>query len=246
MHTLRTRFAKDIVTEFLPPNKKSQKVVIICSGMPSVPAKKDVMEFFAKKGFWVFYPRYRGTWESGGTFLQKSPHQDVLDVISGITKGFTDFYSKKKFKITPKKLFLMGSSFGGPAVILASNDSRVTKVVALSPVIDWRAQGKTEPLSWLKWFTKEAFGNGYRFNKNSFRKLYSGSFYNPMSQVDKLDGNKLLIIHAKDDKVVPLKPAIRFSKKTGSKMIIIQKGGHLSLSALVKPSMYNKVKKMLK
>ncbi len=66
MYTLRTRFAKDIVCEFLPPSRpqKLDKVVILADGMPSVPSKKSVLEYFSKKGFWVFHPRYRGAWES--------------------------------------------------------------------------------------------------------------------------------------------------------------------------------------
>lgn len=76
----RTRFRNDIVAEFLPPSRpsKKQKLIVLCDGMPSIPRKQSLAEFLAAKGFWVIYPRYRGAWESGGEFLAKSPHQDML------------------------------------------------------------------------------------------------------------------------------------------------------------------------
>ena len=49
--------------------------------MPSIPSKQPLSDFLAAKGFWVIYPRYRGAWESGGEFLAKSPHEDILDVL---------------------------------------------------------------------------------------------------------------------------------------------------------------------
>ena len=88
----RARFASDIVTEFLPPARagKIQKVIILCDGMPSIPRKQPLAEFLSTKGYWVFYPRYRGSWESGGEFLGRSPHLDILDVISGLSKDFRE------------------------------------------------------------------------------------------------------------------------------------------------------------
>ena len=58
----RTRFKKEIVAEFLPPARqgKKQKVIILCDGMSGMPRKQPLMEFLAAKGYWVFYPRYRG------------------------------------------------------------------------------------------------------------------------------------------------------------------------------------------
>jgi hypothetical protein len=72
---------RDIVTEFLPPARtgKRQRAIILCDGMPSIPRKQPLAEFLSAKGYWVFYPRYRGAWESGGEFLARSPHLDILD-----------------------------------------------------------------------------------------------------------------------------------------------------------------------
>ena len=89
MNILRAKFKKEIISEFLPSLRPSKKVIIFCGGMPSYPGKKnDLMEFIAKKGFWIFLPRYRGSWESAGSFLKISPHYDIIDIIDQLPKGF--------------------------------------------------------------------------------------------------------------------------------------------------------------
>lgn len=109
MIILRTRFAKDIVCEYVRPASRSNRVIILCSGMPSYPGRREaLMEFLSSKGYWVFVPRYRGTWESEGEFMRKSPHVDVLDVIKELSTGFTDLWSGKLIKIPRPQINLIG------------------------------------------------------------------------------------------------------------------------------------------
>lgn len=233
----RTVFKKEIICEFLSPVRQSEKpkVVILCSGMPAVPKKDELLYLLAKKGFWVFYPRYRGSWESKGKFLKKSPHLDILDVIDELPRGFKDSRTGKTIKLKPDKLFLIGSSFGGPAAILASKDKRVKKAICMSPVIDWqRQEGTEEPLGWLGEFVKEYFGRAYEFDLKDWKKLKKGNFYNPIAQAGELDGKKIFIIHAKDDKVVSYKPAVRFAKLAGCQLKLLSKGGHLGTKTFLK------------
>lgn len=247
MQISRTKFKKEIISEFLVPIKPSKKVIILCGGMPSYPGKRnDLMEFLVQKGYWVFVPRYRGSWESGGSFLKISPHQDVIDIINELPRGFKDLWSNKKYKIKNPQIYLIGSSFGGPAAILASKNKRVKKAVAFSPVIDWRMESKIEPIDWMEKFTKIAFGNGYRFVNKNWNKLKSGKFYNPISETKSLDGRKLFIIHAKDDEVVYSKSSEDFAKLTGCRFILLKTGGHLSLSNLILPKFWRKIKLFLK
>jgi pimeloyl-ACP methyl ester carboxylesterase len=227
MHILRTRFKQDIVAEFLPPARRgSRKVAIVLDGMPSVPSKRALLEFLSKKGYWAFHSRYRGSWESRGKLFARSPHEDVIDVIDGITTGFRDLWSGTRYKLLPKRLVLIGSSFGGCAAILASRDPRVTSVVAFSPVVDWRAKSKTEPMGKLARFIKEGFGEGYRVAKDGWKKLSRGTFYNPAAAAEEIDGKKLFIVHAKDDDIVSWRSVQRFAKKTGAKLKLLRRGGH--------------------
>jgi dipeptidyl aminopeptidase/acylaminoacyl peptidase len=247
IHILRTRIKREIVAEFLPPATFSNKVIILCGGMPAYPGgKSDVVRFLSEKGYWVFIPRYRGSWESGGSFLRHSPERDALDIIDELPREFRDLWSGKMYKIARPEVYLVGSSFGGAAVILASRDPRVRKAVAFSPVTDWRAETKTEPINKLRAFAREAFGNGYRFAEKDWNKLKTGKFYNPAHEVDSIDGSKLLIIHAKDDKTIYAKSSVDFSKKTGARLVLVPRGGHLSISNVATPKWWREIEKFFK
>lgn len=234
MSICRTRFKNQIVTEFLPPkNKKSGKVMIFCGGVPGVPHKDEVMEFWSEQGYWTFFPRYRGCWESGGSFLAKSPERDVLDVIDSLNRQFKDYWSGSYYKLKAKHITIVGSSFGGPAAILASRDKRVNKVVCLSPVVDWQAEDKADPLNDLYEILRDGYGAAYRVTKTNWNKLAKGNFYNPVKHIKKLNPEKILIFHAKDDKVVRIGPVAKFAYRLGCKFVVLGKGGHLSSSMLM-------------
>jgi alpha-beta hydrolase superfamily lysophospholipase len=134
----RTRFKKEIVAEFLPPARprKTQRVILLCDGMPSVPRKQPLAQFLSQKGYWVFYPRWRGAWESGGQLLEQPPQQDISDIIDELPRGVRETAFGQKFQLTPDEIFVIGGSFGGAAAILSSLDPRVKKVVANCPVVD--------------------------------------------------------------------------------------------------------------
>jgi pimeloyl-ACP methyl ester carboxylesterase len=247
MNIMRTRFGKDIVGEFLPPTRatKKQRVVIMCDGAPSLPSKKQLLEFFSKKGFWVIHFRYRGSWESDGVFLKDSPHLDVLTVIEQLPKGFVDLWNNKKYKLAADQIILLTSSFGGPAVILASPHPKINKVIAVSPLINWQHMGPAEPYPKMIRFFEEAFGNGYRFAQNGWDKLKAGNFYNPIKAVKKVNGTKLLFIHAKDDRTCPYNTTKRFAEATGAKLVTLPRGDHLSSSIIMQPRFYKIFKQFI-
>jgi pimeloyl-ACP methyl ester carboxylesterase len=244
-HTLRTRFKKEILAEFIPPKKPTRRVVIFCDGLPSVPSKAGVLEFFHRRGYWVFYFRYRGTWESGGMFLAGSPDRDVTDIIDQLPKGFTELWGGKRFKVKSPQVSVVGTSFGGCAAILASRDRRVKKAVALSPVVDWRIESKIEPIDFLAKFVEQAFGAVYRCLPEDWNKLKTGYFFNPVAHEDEIDGRKLMIIHAQDDLIVPWKPTAEFAGRVGARLIVVKKGGHLRLAASTRPPFANRVIRFL-
>src|SRR3989344_139957 len=232
-YPLRTRFKKEIVAEFLPPARpgKNQREIVLCDGMPGVPSRRNLMQFLSKKGYWVFHPRYRGAWESDGVFLAKSPHLDILDVIGELNGKIKEVTYGKTFSIKPDEIFVVGGSFGGPAAILSSLDPRVKKVIANCPVVDWPATKKAEKAetsnkSYVA-YLREAFGNGYRVSDKNWNKLYSGKFYNPMHHVKDIDPFKIMMFHAKDDPIVPWKTVAKFSKMTGVKLKLLNRGGHI-------------------
>lgn len=235
----RTRFKKQIVAEFLPParRRKADRVVVLCDGMPGMPRKQPLAEFLSRKGYWVFYPRYRGAWESDGQFLARSPHEDILDVIGELPKGVTELSFGKKYLLNPNEIFVIGGSFGGAASILCSLDRRVKRVIANCPVVDWSIlreseKAETSNPSYAA-YIRQAFGNGYRLSERNWKKLYSGTFYNPMHHVAEIDPLKLMMFHAKDDPYIPWQTVDRFAKRTGAKLKLLQRGGHLGTEMIV-------------
>lgn len=235
----RARFNREIVAEFLPPARRSRKtrVIVLCDGMPSMPRKQPLADFLAHQGYWVFYPRYRGAWESDGDFLAKSPHLDILDVIGALPRGFRDAAFGKTFSLSPDEVFVIGGSFGGPAAILCSLDRRVKRAIANCPVVDWsilRESQKTETSNpSYAAYIREAFGNGYRLSARNWAKLYRGDFYNPIRHVAEVEPTKLMMFHAKDDPHVPWRTVARFARLSGAPLKLLARGGHLKTEYVV-------------
>jgi pimeloyl-ACP methyl ester carboxylesterase len=200
--------------------------------MPSIPRKQPLVEFLARKGFWVFYPRWRGCWESGGEFLRLEPQQDLFDLLDELPRGFRETAFDQKFKVKPEETFVIGGSFGGAAALLASLDPRITKVVANCPVVDWsilaeEQKHETSNPSYTV-YIREAFGNAYRLPARNWKKLRSGRFYNPISHVSEFDPSKVMMFHAKDDPYIPWRSVANFAAATGIKLKLLARGGHLS------------------
>ncbi|MEX0917446.1 MAG: hypothetical protein WDZ90_02910 [Candidatus Paceibacterota bacterium] len=246
MKRFRTRLGKDIVCEVAEPSRPSKRGIIFLDGMPTVPSKRAFLDEFARSGFWVFHPRYRGTWESSGLFLRESPEEDVYEVLNSVSKGFWDIASNEKVIPEIKEWSLVGGSFGGPAALLASRDKRVSRVIAIAPVVDWSELGHAEPIDWLYGFVKEAFGEGYRLKKKDWNKLKKGNFYNPIQCVDDIPGEKIWIIQARDDDSVRFGPVKKFAKKIGAKFTLYKRGGHLGSKVLLHLSRFSRAKDFLK
>src|SRR5579872_1934578 len=235
----RTRFKKQIVAEFLPPvrSSKRDKVIILCDGMPSMPRKQALVEYLSRKGYWAFYPRWRGAWESGGQFLERSPVEDILDIVGELHEGIEELAFGRKFICSPDKVFVIGGSFGGAAAILSSLDEGITKVIANCPVVDWgilrKEQKKETSNPSYPAYIRAAFGNGYRLSAANWNKLYGGVFYNPAHHVENLKGSKILMFHAKDDPYIPWKLVDDFARRAGIKLKLLSRGGHVKTEWVV-------------
>lgn len=248
----RTRIGKDIVAEFVPPIGKSAlkegRVALLLGGAPGMPGKTSLMEFLSKKGYFVVNPRYRGTWESGGVFLKDEPTVDIAEVIEAVRGGsLLSLYEEKSYSL-PKKpvIHIFSSSFGGPAGFLLSKHPDVARVIAFSPVCDWKANSKVEPLETLNHFTKDVYGEGYRLSKQGWMKLAKGNFYNPAASLDRIDGKNILIFHARNDDVVPFNSVFDFAYMSGALLKATRSGGHMSLSEAMDPQTWQEIRGFLK
>lgn len=206
--------------------------------MPSLPRKQSLAEFLAAKGYWVFYPRYRGAWESGGEFLERSPHEDVLDVIRELRREVREATFGKRFRVGADEVFVIGGSFGGAAALLCSLDKQVRKVVANCPVVDWgilRSSEKAETSNpSYPAYIREAWGNGYRLSARNWEKLRDGKFFNPAFHAREISAEKVLMFHAEDDPYVPYRSVKKFADLTGARLRLFRRGGHLSTDGTVR------------
>jgi len=241
----RTRFG-EIVAEFWAPKRPSQKAIILCDGCPSLPTKRKLAEFLARKGYWVFHIRYRGTWESEGEFLKASPHEDVLFVAGKLRSGeFLDITTRTKYFLDLNDISVIGVSFGGAAAILASIDDGIDRAIAIAPVIDWTAPSKEEPFEYFQQLIFEGFGGAYRTTRRLMDKLRTGRFYQPRLVVQKVSPEKLFVIHAKDDEVVPVAPLRDFARRAKIAPLYLPEGGHLSSRVIMERLVWKEVKEFL-
>ncbi len=228
-YSIRTRFATDIVAEVFFPEKQTGNVAILAIGAPSGSPKKERLQFLAAHGYVAIFPRYRGTWESDGWFLEQSPAKDIRDVILELEKKkkVVDVLTGEIFPVQVNAIHLFGGSFGGPAALLNSDLPIVKKVIAVSPVIDWSALGEDEPFDEFVRYSCLGYGGTYRTKqKSDWQKLVRTNFYNPIDHINKIDGKKVFIVHAKDDRNVLCDPVVPFAHKTGSSYYIKPTGGH--------------------
>lgn len=228
------------------PRKPSRKAVILCDGCPSLPSRHKVGEFFARKGYWVFHPRYRGSWESGGEFLKEEPNIDVSIVANGLNEGFMDIMTRTTYLLDVDDIVVVGASFGGAAAILSLQDPLIRKAIALSPVIDWRAESKAEPFSFFVTLLKEGFGGAYRPHPTAWKRLRAGKFYSPITHAERIDPARLFVAHAIDDEVVPVAPLRAFAKRIGLRPLLLKEGGHFSTRMIMDRDLWKQVSLFLK
>lgn len=249
-YPVRARFAEDIVAEVKLPPRQTGKIAILVSGLPARPVSERVLDFFSGQGYLAIAPRFRGTWESDGVFLRRSPADDIRDVIDALVsqKSITDLYLGERVPASVKRIHLFGASFGGPAVLLNAEHPKVEKVVALAPVLDWRVEGEDEPFRFFTHFTREAFGQAYRLaNQNDWQKLLRPDFYSPIDmKLPTHAAKKIFIIHAADDRVVPIDPLIHFSEKTGVTVYRKPKGGHFGMRQFAQKFYWKKIQAFLR
>lgn len=248
-HLIRTRIAKDIICEVAFPARQQGRVAIVCAGAPGSPFKKEVLLFLASKGYVAFGMRYRGTWESEGSFLKRSPAEDVNDIIDYLVKhkSIIDAGSNIKKPVKLKMVDLFGASFGGPAVLLNSKHKKVRRVIAISPVIDWRNCGLGEPFEDYVQFSQMGFGGAYRVeNKKDWNKLLRKDFYNPITMLNQIDSSKCFIIQTIDDDSCPVENVQALQKEIATTVYYKPKGGHLGVSKIPHKFFWRKIEHFLR
>jgi len=226
---------KNIIFEFLPAEGESRGTIILCEGLPSAPNKKEAMVTLQGLGFDVVFPRYRGTWESGGEFLAQSPVQDIEDIVGYLASDelIKELYAGKEFGLS-KNIYAIGSSFGGTVALCLFSNDKVKKIIALSPVVDFKAQGKNgeQGIMEMARFVKEGFNQAYRFEEEDWKKLANGGLFNPPQEMEEDGVKKVFVVFDENDDSVSAESIQDYCQRNGVEYMKTEGMGHLSFSAM--------------
>ena len=93
-----------IFFEFVLQDRLADAIIIL-PGFPSGNDFNDLIKFFYDRGYHVFVPRYRGTYQSSGVFMSKNPVDDMMFFLEhlkdGEVKSLWDM-KKREFRINKK------------------------------------------------------------------------------------------------------------------------------------------------
>lgn len=182
--------------------------IIILPGFPGRNQYDELIQLFYEKGYHVFVPRYRGSYQSSGTFLSKSPIDDVYFFLEKLEEGkVKNLWDMRKIAFKINKKLLLGNSFGGAiACSVAAKYHLFSHLVLVAPVWDFTmhgAKGDEQDLKKLTVFVKRAYKNCYRYIFDDIiKKLDKFKELSPEYYVPRLQKMPLLVLHDPNDKVV--------------------------------------------
>lgn len=216
----------DIVFEFLPAKISSERFVILCEGMPSIPSRRELMQSLSDFGWNVLYPRYRGTWESPGNFLEQSPRGDIQQLCDVLVDGLD--VRHKMYRA--ERISIIGSSFGGGVALTLADHPNVSRVIALSPIVDFKA---SEPiLHSLKLFLQNMYPGAYRFSEQDWARMSDGELLQPINHMDSDTVKKIHLFGGGLDPEILIGDLRAFSKRVNVPLVVYPEQSHLSFSKL--------------
>jgi len=92
-----------VVSEICVNDKYKDKILILLDGLPSIPKNRDLLQQYSSFGFTVFFPRYPGTWESEGKFLEDNPIPAIEKLLVEIKRGIV----VENIKISAKEIYFI-------------------------------------------------------------------------------------------------------------------------------------------
>ena len=179
----------------------------------------DIARALCRNGVSVFRFDYRGHGDSPLDFEEFRFEYAVEDAENALK------YVREAYR--PEKLFLIGLSMGGhiAARLAAFHGSEVSGAILLSPALNFVELGRGLKSSAPK------VGKYYILGPNRLSEegVESLSRYNALELADRIT-TPILIIHAKDDQVVPYTQSQQLFEKLqhkDKKLILLDSGGHV-------------------
>jgi predicted nucleotidyltransferase len=209
----------------LPSGSQPSSFAILCDGLPSRPYQNQLMNILAGLGYGVMYPRYRGTWESEGTFLETKPSEDISYLAKRLREGM-DFGG---LTIKASHISLLATSFGASVALSTSHDANIDQIIALSPVLNFESFSH---LSSLKTFLRKMYLSVYRFDDFGWNELAKGNAVPSALSVNKFFAAKIFLFGGREDKEIISRDLEAWGNNFGIPTIIYPEMGHLSFSML--------------
>ena len=220
----------DIFCEFMVHDKIADTIILL-PGFPSSNKLNSEMEFLFKKGYNVFFPRFKGSFQSKGVFLKGNIVKELKSFITKLKKEkITNLWDLNEINFKINKLILFGSSFSGAISCgLIAIEESFEKLVLFSPVWDFENHnklGNEEDLNHLVQFVKRAYVNLYKIKFDNLVnavlrfKETSPSFYSKQIKIP------ILVLNDPKDKIVSIKHSKDMEKLIKNLKIIKHHEGH--------------------
>lgn len=244
-------YYKDIFFEFLTHESPKDSIIIL-SGFPNSNNYKEEMNFLFEKGYNVFYPRYKGNYQSKGFFLDQNIVKEIHFFINELKKGKAkSLWDMKIKKFSSKKIIIFAGSFGGAiACGISALNKEISKLVLFAPVWDFNSYTKlngSQNLNELTTFVKRAYKNLYRIKFTNFSKAISKSkecFSNIYLEKFRENKTKILVFHNPKDTSVPITHSLEMKKKYPFELIKHSQGHSWNIDLINKN--WKKINKFIK
>ncbi len=119
------------------------EIVIFLNGLPRPAQTQEVSDYFVKNGYLFINLYYPGYWEASGKMNFSKLGLEIIAFAKALKTGkIFDVFAGKDFIFKAGRIFLIGSSFGA-SVSLAAQDDIFSKIVAISPLIDFAKHKET-------------------------------------------------------------------------------------------------------
>ena len=96
-------------TLYLPSGPGPHGAVVLLHGLPGYEVNGDLAQSIRRAGWNVLLFHYRGMWGAGGAFSLSSAIEDTTEAV----RFLRDTAIATKYRIDPRRLVLIGHSFGG-------------------------------------------------------------------------------------------------------------------------------------
>lgn len=232
MKKLKHKSLKIYCLQPYPKLKKAGYALIILPGLPLSSKefnfiRENILLFNNLDIFYIIYPGYpQNTKEK---FLEENP-----------AKLVDDFINHLKLRKKYKKVFAIGSSFGGSLVLYLKNADRR---VSISPVIDWKNLYKGRKEYNYRTFKIFLEKSGYKISDQGWKLLKSGKMFPKLKRIDLK--NQLLLVYSSKDPEIDVNNLEQLIKKFNLKAIKFSKKQHLSLRKLRKSTIKKILNKFL-